>query len=132
MLWYAICCDFQWYLIYNCLLATLLYVKYVVCCLCFVRCSISRRCGGRYDPQLVKRSSEWVSEYISPVERQISVKFCKLTAQFSHFTSVSAIYLYAHWRRSRTQKDVEGRKFYLPEIHSAQFYLQTGKSSIRC
>ena len=23
------------------------------------------RCGGRYDPQLVKRSSEWVSEWVS-------------------------------------------------------------------
>jgi len=22
------------------------------------------RCGGRYDPQLVKRSSEWVSEFV--------------------------------------------------------------------
>ena len=32
------------------------------------------RCGGRYDPQLVKRSSEWVSEWVDQKKSQISSK----------------------------------------------------------
>jgi len=35
------------------------------------------RCGGRYDPQLVKRSSEWVSECVSLPWTQHQQYWCK-------------------------------------------------------
>jgi len=33
-------------------------------------------CGGRYDPQMVKRSSEWVSEWVSAVSTWIAYMPC--------------------------------------------------------
>ena len=76
------------------------------------------RCGGRYDPQLVKRSSEWVSEWVlknselilhrEVADRNNSKNYRRIRCVSWRWMTMLVVVVH-RWRTERHLRDIDAR-----------------------